>query len=143
MAVKVELKRVDENFHFEAVNDTGNAVQIDASADIGGSGKGTRPMQLLLMALGGCSGIDIVLILKKQKQQIEDFSISIEGEREEGQEPSLYKNISVVFNFKGEIDKGKLIRAVDLSMKKYCSVAKTLEKTAHISYKILLNSEQI
>lgn len=97
-------------------------------------------MQMLLMGLGGCSAIDIVMILKKQKQVIDDFEISIDGEREEGKEPSLWKNVIVHFKLKGQIEIEKAERAVKLSMDKYCSVSKTLELAgASISYKVSVN----
>lgn len=85
-------------------------------------------MQLLLMALGSCSGIDIVSILKKQRQHIEAFTMQVSGEREPGVEPSLWKTVHVVFEIKGEVDKGKAERACQLSIDKYCSVAETLRR---------------
>lgn len=135
--MKIELKRLDDAFHFEAISEAGNVAHMDAGENIGGHNKGVRPMQMLLMGLGGCSAIDIVLILKKQKQVIEDFQISIEGEREEGKEPSLWKTVVVHFKLKGQVDKEKAERAVQLSMDKYCSVSKTLELAgANITYKV-------
>ena len=133
--MKIELKRLDDAFHFEAKSETGNVVHMDA-----GENKGVRPMQMLLMGLGGCSAIDIVIILKKQKQVIDDFEISIEGEREAGKEPSLWKTVVVHFKLKGKVDIDKAERAVQLSMDKYCSVSKTLELAgANISYKVTVN----
>ena len=80
--MKINIKRIDDNFNMEATNDTGNSIIMDGSPDIGGAGKGMRPMQLLLAAVGGCSAIDVILILKKQKQIIESFEIEVDGERE-------------------------------------------------------------
>jgi putative redox protein len=135
--MRIELKRLDDAFHFEAKSETGNIAFMDAGENIGGHNKGVRPMQMLLMGLGGCSAIDIVMILKKQKQVIESFEISIDGEREQGKEPSLWKTIEVHFKLKGQIDKEKAERAVQLSMEKYCSVSKTLEIAgAKITYKV-------
>ncbi|MBD0333463.1 MAG: OsmC family protein, partial [Chitinophagaceae bacterium] len=94
----------------------------------GGVNFGVRPMQLLLMGLGGCSGIDIVSILKKQRQTIDSFDMKIEGERETGVEPSLWKSIKIVFELKGDIDIDKARRACALSMDKYCSVAETIRR---------------
>lgn len=143
MSTKVNIKRISGNFHLEAVSENGNSVQMDGAEKIGGENKGVRPMEMLLMALGGCSTIDIISILNKMKQPLADIQIEIEGEREEGVEPSLFKNIEVVFKCTGEVDSEKLKRAVSLSMDKYCSVAKTLEKSAEIKYSILLNNESI
>ncbi|MGQ0827419.1 MAG: OsmC family protein [Bacteroidota bacterium] len=140
--MRIELKRLDDAFHFEAKSETGNTAQMDAGENIGGHNKGVRPMQMLLMGLGGCSAIDVVLILKKQRQIIEDFEISIDGEREQGVEPSLWKTVDIHFKFKGQIDKDKAERAVQLSIEKYCSVSKTLEIAgAKISYKVSVNEK--
>lgn len=142
--MRIELKRLDDAFHFEAVSESGNVAHMDAGENIGGHNKGVRPMQMLLMGLGGCTAIDVVMILKKQKQEILDFKISIDGEREQGKEPSLWKDVSIHFHFKGKIDVEKAIRAVELSMEKYCSVSRTLELAgATIAYSITLNDDEI
>jgi putative redox protein len=130
----IELQQKNEAYHFEAVNESGIPVQIDASPAIGGQNKGARPMELLIMGLGGCSGIDIINILQKQKIGVQGMRIRIEAEREADATPSLFTNIHIQFIFKGTLDKNKVDRAMHLSMEKYCSVAKTLEKTAQITY---------
>jgi putative redox protein len=136
----IELKQMDNAFHFEAKDASGHSVHMDAGENIGGGDKGVRPMQMLLMGLGGCSAIDIVMILKKQRQTIDSFEIGIDGEREVGKEPSLWKTIEINFKLKGQIDKEKAERAVALSMDKYCSVSKTLEVAgAKITYKVSVN----
>jgi len=138
--MRVELKRLDKDFLFEARNAEGSTMHFDASPDIGGHNKGIRPMQTLIMAIGGCSAIDIILILRKQKQEIEDFQISIDADREQGKEPALWLSAHVVFKLKGAIDKDKAMRAVELSMKKYCSVSETLEKSGtKITYEVKVN----
>ncbi len=137
--MKINIKRLNDNFHMEAKNEDGNSIQMDSSPDIGGEGKGMRPMQLLLAAVGGCSAIDVILILKKQKQIIEDFEVEVEGEREKIEDYSLFREICLHFKFKGKVDKDKAERAVKLSVDKYCSVSKTLEPTAKISYKVSVN----
>jgi putative redox protein len=118
----------------QAVNDTGNTIDMDGSPAIGGENKGFRPMQLLLAAIGGCSTIDIVSILRKQREPLEDIQITVNGEREPHVEPSLFRDIHVHFTLKGNLSEEKVRKAVDLSMQKYCSVAKTLEKTAKVTY---------
>jgi putative redox protein len=137
----IELKRLDDAYHFEASNEDGNTVVMDGSVAIGGKGLGARPMQLLLMGIGGCSGIDIVSILKKQKQVITGFDISIDGEREVDVVPALFENIAVHFQLEGALDAAKVKRAVMLSMDKYCSVSKIIEKSAKITYRVSLNGE--
>lgn len=139
--MRINVKRIDSDFNFEASNEDGNTVLIDGAPAIGGHNKGMRPMQLLLAAIGGCSAIDIVSILRKQKQEVDSFGIEVDGDRDpvgiEGY--SLFKTIEINFILKGNIDKEKAERAVKLSMEKYCSVTKTLEPTAKITYKVTLN----
>ena len=143
--MKINLKRLDDAFHFEAKNEDGRTVQIDAAEKIGGRNQGVRPTQMLLMALAGCSAIDVVNILKKQRQQIDDFQIEVEGEQEDLKDAAkVFTDIKVRFQLKGNIEPEKAKRAVELSMEKYCSVEKTLRLAgAKISYKILLNEKEI
>lgn len=132
--MKIEIRRKNDAFHMEASNETGNTLEMDGSPAIGGNNQGFRPMQMLLAALGGCSTIDIINILNKQKQPLADIKVAIDGEREPNVEPSLFRDIHVHFTLKGDLSEDKVKRAIDLSMDKYCSVAKTLEKTAKITY---------
>ncbi|MBN8838029.1 MAG: OsmC family protein [Sphingobacteriia bacterium] len=139
--ISVEIKRKDDAFAFEGIDANGHTLRMDAAAEIGGNNSGVRPMQVLLMSLGGCSGIDIVSILKKQRQDVKDFSISIHGEREQGKEPSLWKKIDVLFKFKGTVDEDKARKACALSIDKYCSVAATLRAAGcEISWDILIEN---
>jgi putative redox protein len=134
--VTVELSRINDGFHFEASNENGNTVHIDAAPDIGGTNQGMRPMQLLLAAMGGCSAIDLVNILKKQKQELKDIRITVRGEREKDAVPSLYTSVHAHFKLFGNLDKDKVDKAVMLAVEKYCSVAKTLEAKAKITHSV-------
>ena len=80
--MQIKLKRIDKDFNIEATNSEGNTVLMDGSKEIGGHGKGMRPMQLLLTALGGCSSVDIIVILRKQKQELESIEIEVNGDRD-------------------------------------------------------------
>ena len=126
--IKIELERAEGDYGFEAKDANGHTVHMDTSPEGGGVNFGVRPMQMLLMGLGGCSGIDIVSILKKQRQQVDGFHMTVEGEREAGVEPSLWKEIKLIFQIKGNIDIDKAKKACQLSMDKYCSVAETLRR---------------
>lgn len=132
--MKIDIHRIDDAFHLQAVNEDGNTIETDGSPDIGGGGKGMRPMQVVLAALGSCSSIDVILLLRKQKQDLRDIRVSIEAEREADKTPSLFTNIHVHYQLFGAIDDKKAHRAVSLSMEKLCSVAKILEKTATIKW---------
>jgi putative redox protein len=139
--MKISLKRINKAVHLEATNEDGNKVQIDGSPAIGGEDLGVRPMQLLLMGLGGCSSMDILNILAKQKVELEDFNIDVDAERDTENTPSLFTNIHVRFIFKGtDLSMKKIERAVNLSMDKYCSVTKILEKSAKITHEIVLEA---
>jgi len=142
--MKVLLERLDDAFQFEAKNETGHSVIFDIAPKSGGKGNGVGPMQTLLMAMGGCSAIDVIMILKKQKQEITGFKIEIDGEREKEKEPSLWETAHAIFHLEGKIDPEKAKRAVQLSMEKYCSVSQTLEKAgARITWDIFVNGERV
>lgn len=126
--IEINLNRVNGDCGFEATDANGHVVRMDTSPETGGNDYGVRPMQVILMGLGGCSAIDIVMILKKQRQTVDGFSIKIEGEREKGKEPSLWEDVKIVFELRGQIDPEKAARACELSMNKYCSVAETLRR---------------
>lgn len=135
--IRIEMERTAGDYGFQATDQLGHRVQFDAGAVVGGGTGGVRPMQTLLMALGACSAIDIVTILKKQRQTIDAFKMIIEGEREAGTEPSLWKTIRVEFQLSGLIEEDKASRACALSMDKYCSVAETLRRAgAAITWKV-------
>ena len=136
----IQLSRVHGEFGFEATDENGHTLKMDSSPESGGLNYGVRPMQSLLMALGGCSAIDVISILKKQRQDVVDYKMTISGEREKGKEPSLWQTIHVKFPLYGDIDPDKASRAVDLSINKYCSVAATLKAAgAKISTQVVVH----
>ncbi len=124
--VHVEVRRVNNDYGFEGEDAFGHKVKMDSSPESGGHNFGIRPMQMLLMGLGGCSGIDVVSILKKQRQSLAGLRILIDGERETGKEATLWKHIHITFEMTGTVDPEKAKRACALSIEKYCSVAATL-----------------
>lgn len=134
--VKIELNRLNDAFHMEAINEQGSRLQMDASTEVGGNNLGMRPMQLLLAAMGGCSAIDVISILKKQRQPLQDIKVTVTGEREKDATPSLYTEVHAHFKLFGDLDKDKVEKAVNLSVEKYCSVSKTLEIKAKITYSV-------
>lgn len=129
----IKVKRLNDAVHMEAENEDGATLQMDGSADIGGINGGFRPMQMLLAAAAGCSTIDIVGILKKQKQNPDDITVEVTGDRQSVGTYSEFKAIHMHYIFTGDVDEKKAERAIDLSVNKYCSVSKTLEKTAKIT----------
>src|SRR3954454_22462293 len=102
--ITVELSRIQNDYGFEATDAYGHTVRMDSSPESGGQNFGVRPMQMLLMGLGGCSAIDVIAILKKQRQDVVDYKMVIAGEREAGKEPSLWQNITLEFHLYGNVD---------------------------------------
>ncbi len=119
---------------FVASSDSGHAVVMDAGPDAGGSNTGSRPMELLLMGIGGCSGMDIISILKKKKQDVTGFEARVSGTMADDY-PHRYTEISIEYIIRGRnISDEAVKRSVQLSMDKYCSVKATLEHSAQIRF---------
>ncbi|MFY8128392.1 MAG: OsmC family protein [Chitinophagaceae bacterium] len=137
----ITLKLAQKDFGFEATDEAGTIIKLDTSPDHGGKNYGARPMQMLLMALGGCSGIDVISILKKQKVELRNYEMIIKGEREQGKEPALWKTVDVTFVIDANVTQEKAERAVQLSIDKYCSVAETLRLAgATITHKTIVKN---
>lgn len=135
--MEVTISRLNQDIHFEAANAEDLRVSFDGGPDAGGEGKGVRPMEGILMSLGSCSAIDVVLILKKMKQDLQDIKIEVKGERRE-EIPRIFTSIHVHYVLTGAIDPDKAERAVQLSMEKYCSVTKMLENMVDITYSVAI-----
>ena len=128
---------------FLARDAKGNVIHLDANESSQNTNLGARPMQLLLIGLGGCSGVDVLSILKKQKQTVEELVMTIKGERA-NTVPSPWKTVHVVFDFKGNLEGSKCWRACSLSIEKYCSVAETLRLAgATITWEVNVNQMTI
>jgi len=130
---EIRLSRIDDHVNFIATNATDNSILMDGSEAIGGKGNGVRPMETLLMGVAGCSCIDIVLILKKMKQNIRDIKVDVKAERVKVADATQFKTIHLHYKLWGDIKEAKLEKAIDISLEKYCSVSKILEKTAKIT----------
>ena len=112
--MKITLNRINDDYLFECTNSVGNSILLD-NLSASENSKGVSPMESLLMAVAGCSGIDMVSILKKQRQEITDFKAEVEGERVEVDEAKPFKTIMVKFFVEGNIDPKKAERAAALS----------------------------
>lgn len=128
-----------KGMHFEGEGNSKIRTQIDTSVIAGGTGYGSSPMELILMAIAGCSGMDIVSILEKMHISYERFEIIVQGDRASNH-PRVFTDIEVIYRFWGnEVSEEKLMRAIQLSMEKYCSVANMLDKVANLTYKLEIN----
>lgn len=129
-----------EGFQFVGQSGSGHSIVIDGDKSSGGFGSAMTPMELLMIGLGGCSGMDVISILKKKKQEVYDLTVNVNGKLA-SEYPKRYTNMELEFVIKGkDIDENAVKRAIELSMEKYCSVKATLEGSAKItfSYKIEL-----
>ncbi|WP_109299696.1 OsmC family protein [Aquimarina sp. AU474] len=141
--MKIQLKRIDNDYHFELKNERGHVTHIDSTPAVGGHDLAPSPMEYVLMGVAGCSAIDVISILKKQRQEITDYRAEVDGARVEMDGAKPFKEIDVTVYLEGDIVPEKAKRAAQLSFEKYCSVSKTLEPTATINYKVVLNNKEI
>ncbi len=139
--MKVTIERINEDYLFECKNAKGATLLLDNTSQEGA--KGVSPMESVLMAVAGCSGIDMVSILKKQRQEVTTFKAEVEGERHVVDEAKPFKKIQLHFFLEGEIDPRKAQKAAQLSFEKYCSVSKTLEPQVEVGYQVSVNGSLI
>lgn len=132
--MEINLVRKSGKFNFEAQNSGGFTVDLDAKQEIGGEGKGFRPMEMLLIGLGGCSGIDVVNVLTKQKEPLDDVKISIKATRKDQEMPPIFDVINIHFDLYGTLSMQKVERALAMTFEKYCSVSNILERSATLNY---------
>lgn len=132
--MKARVKWV-EGMAFMAEADSGHGVMLDGSPEIGGRNLGARPMEMVLMGLGGCTAIDVMVILGKQRQPVEDCWIELDADRADVAAPKVFTKIHVHYVVKGSgLDPKQVERAVKLSADKYCSVSAMLKNTVNITY---------
>lgn len=120
---------------FEALVDE-HKIVVDASPEVGGKNKGPRPKPLLMVSLAGCTGMDVVSILRKMKVPLVGFNILVEGDIAD-EHPKKYNSLHLIYIFTGhELPMDKLKHAVELSQEKYCGVSATLQKGVDLTYEI-------
>jgi putative redox protein len=129
--LKIELKQI-EGLAFAAKGESGHWVPIDGPKDFGGFAAGPRPMELILMGLGGCTSMDILSILKKKRVKLDHYECHIEAERAD-EHPKVFTNIRINFIFYGkDISIEAVKRAIELSDEVYCSASAMLKKVVDI-----------
>jgi putative redox protein len=120
---------------FTGVGQNGKSVLMDAGPDAGGEGTGIRPMEMILLGLAGCTGIDIALVLGKMREPLEAFSMEVEGDRRDI-EPKSFTEIRILYRLQGELRPANVERAIRLSKEKYCSVSDGLKATISFAYEL-------
>ncbi|MFB5085450.1 OsmC family protein [Symbiobacterium thermophilum] len=128
---------------FEAQLGSGHTIVMDASREVGGEDRGPRPGELLLAALGGCTGMDIVSILQKMRVDFDRVEVTVEAEARE-EYPKYYDRFRVTYRvFGGDVPADKVKRAVQLSEERYCSVGALFSHGAEITHRIEINGEPV
>ena len=141
--MNVSQERINEDYLFEVTNCNGMSIRLDNKSKASGEVQGVSPMELLLMGVAGCSSIDIVAILNKQKINPKGLKMEVQGHRHENEVPALFYQIDITIYLEGNFSAEKAKRAAQLSFDKYCSVSKTLESTAKINHKVILNGIEV
>ena len=130
--MKVQVKQI-KGLALAAKADSGHWITMDGPTELGGQNAGSRPMEVLLMALGGCTGMDVISILKKKRAPVEDFEMELEAEQAP-EHPKVFTKIRIKFIIYGRgIKPQDVERAIELSGTKYCSASEMLRKTAEIT----------
>ncbi|WP_047982557.1 OsmC family protein [Ornithinibacillus contaminans] len=125
----------NEKMSFTGFTPSGHALQMDASEADGGENSGARPTEFLLSAVAGCTGIDIISILSKMRLTADAFEMNVTGERADDH-PKKFTKINIHYALTGELPEDKVVRAIELSKDKYCSVGHSLSAELTVSYSI-------
>ena len=126
--------KLDHGMTFQATANSGFTLQIGASPSVGGDDDGPRPMELLLMGLGGCTGMDVISILRKKRQDITDFEVQLHADRAEDH-PHVFTRITINYVIRGRGVNPKAVeRAIELSETKYCPAQAMMAKAAPIEH---------
>ena len=141
--MNVSLERINKDYLFQVSNSDGKSVLLDNKSKSFGEIQGISPMELLLMGIAGCSSIDIIAILDKQKINPISLKMDVKGHRHENQVPALFYQIDIKIYLEGSFSPEKAKRAAKLSFEKYCSVSKTLESTAKINHNVYFNGSEV
>jgi putative redox protein len=114
----------------------GHKLTLDASSEVGGHDRGPRPKVLMLTALAGCTGMDVVSILDKMKVELDEFNVRVDGQLTE-EHPKYYESMHIIYEFKGKnLQEDKLRKAIELSQEKYCGVSALYKKAIKLTYEI-------
>jgi putative redox protein len=140
-AVRQATLRLVDGMAFEAETGSGHRLRLDAAPDHGGHDTGPSPMELLLASLGGCTGMDVVSILRKMRQDVTDYRVEVQGTRRD-EHPQVFTHIQVTHVVRGrQLDPAKVARAVELSATRYCSASAMLAESADLKHTFRIEDE--
>lgn len=123
-----------EGMEFVGHTPSGHAIPLDVHEDAGGTDSAARPAELTLVALGGCTGMDVVSILRKMRVPFEDFEVEVRADKAE-EHPKVWTRIEVIYRITGDVPEDKFVKAINLSQERYCSVSAMLRKAVPLSFR--------
>jgi len=132
----LRLERINDAIQFRGTNDS-----YDVTIASSDEQDGISPMEMAALSVVGCSSIDILMILEKQKQEVDDFHAEVDTERADNP-PRVFTDLHMHYSFSGDVAPDKVHRAIDLSLDKYCSVSNMVDQTAAITYSFTVNGER-
>jgi len=133
--------RLVKGMQFVASGESGHAVIMDSDPNVGGDDTASRPVEVLLCALGGCTGMDVISILRKMRTVPKEFSVEIEDERA-SEHPKVLTRIHFIYSFVGDIPEGNAKKAIELSMQRYCPITNMVNKTAEVTWEYRITKGQ-
>mgnify|MGYP001085803498 CR=1 FL=1 len=139
--MEITINRANQDVLFEVKNASSATAFVDGAPEIGGVDGGIRPMEMVLAAVATCSAFEIVNILKKQRQPLEDLSMTVKGTREKKGTSKPFAQIDVAFYITGDVNAKKAERAADLAINKYCSAKASLDPAIQVSYSINIEAK--
>src|SRR5687768_9335562 len=140
--MKITLSRVNQAVRFEAKNERGHAVIVEGGRGAGGEDQAPSPTEYLMISQAACTAIDIVELLGKMRQKLKHIEIEAEGTRAEDQIPRIFTGIHLHYKLYGEIKKSKAEQAINMSIDKYCTISKMIDKVAKITYSLEILPEE-
>lgn len=132
--MKIYLKRSNDAVRFEASNERGHTVMVEGGRNVGGEDLAPYPTELLMMSHAACTAVDVIELLKKMRQPVLHLEIELDGQRAQDQIPKLFTTIHLHYKLYGNIQSAKADKAISLSIEKYCTVSKMIDKVAKITY---------
>lgn len=138
--MKVSLRWL-KNLSFEAKNENDLRYFLDSVKENGSPGLGPTPMETVLSALAGCTGMDVVSILKKMRTPVDSFKLEVSAERAD-EHPKVFTEINLIYRLDGIEEPEKAMKAIRLSQEKYCSVGAMLKEVTNYQYKVIINGEE-
>lgn len=133
--------RLVEGMQFVARGESGHAVIMDSGPKVGGNDTASRPVEVLLCALGGCTGMDVISILRKMRTVPKEFSVEIDDERAP-EHPKVLTRIHFVYRFVGDVPEANAKKAIELSMQRYCPITNMVNKTAEVTWEYIITKDQ-